>query len=92
MSLASGADSGAAALTGVLLTLPALAALAATMLYPIAWTVWLSLNGKNYALTGTPDFVGLANYLRILGQRGFPRRRSSTRSASSLASARSSKR
>src|SRR5215470_4849992 len=53
------------ALTGVLLTLPALAALAATMLYPIAWTLWISLNGKNFALTGVPAFVGPRNYIRI---------------------------
>ena len=54
-----------AALTGMLLTFPALAALAATMLYPIAWTLWISLNGKNFALTGVPAFVGLKNYIRI---------------------------
>src|SRR6266545_3651656 len=54
-----------AALTGMLLTFPALAALAATMLYPIAWTLWISLNGKNFALTGVPAFVGLRNYIRI---------------------------
>lgn len=35
------------------------------MLYPIAWTLWISLNGKNFALTGVPAFVGLKNYLRI---------------------------
>jgi ABC-type sugar transport system permease subunit len=48
-----------AALSGALLTFPALAALAATILYPIAWTLWISLNGKNFALTGVPAFVGL---------------------------------
>lgn len=36
------------------------------MIYPIASTVWLSLNGPNTALRGTPDFVGLANYARIV--------------------------
>ena len=45
-----------ASLTGVLLTLPALAALVATMLYPILWTLWISLNGKDFALTGKPAF------------------------------------
>lgn len=50
---------------GVALTAPALVALAATMLYPIAWTVWLSLNSSKTALRGTPDLVGLANYSRI---------------------------
>jgi multiple sugar transport system permease protein len=58
-------------LTGILLTLPALAALALTMLYPVAWTVWLSLNGPNTALRGTPDFKGLGNYARIAGSGEF---------------------
>jgi multiple sugar transport system permease protein len=54
------------AITGVALTLPALAVVAVTMVYPIGWTVWLSLNGPNTALRGVPDFVGLANYLKIV--------------------------
>lgn len=53
-------------ITGVALTLPALAVVAVTMVYPIAWTVWLSLNGPNTALRGVPDFVGLTNYLKIV--------------------------
>lgn len=53
------------AATGIGLTLPALVALAVTMLYPVAWTVWLSLNGPSTALKGTPDFKGLGNYTRI---------------------------
>jgi multiple sugar transport system permease protein len=52
-------------LTGALLTAPALAALAVTMLYPIGWTVWLSLNSSTTALRGVADFVGLANYFKI---------------------------
>ena len=56
---------------GVALTLPALAALALTMLYPIGWTIWLSLNAKRTALTGAPDFVGLDNYLRIAANSDF---------------------
>ena len=47
------------------LTAPALIALAATMLYPIGWTVWLSINSSDTALRGTPDLVGLSNYFRI---------------------------
>src|SRR6187431_1598786 len=35
------------------------------MVYPIAWTVWLSLNGPSTALSGIPDFKGLGNYTRI---------------------------
>jgi multiple sugar transport system permease protein len=57
--------------TGLALTLPALFVIAVTMLYPIAWTVWLSVNGPNTALRGIPDFVGLANYLRIAGNMDF---------------------
>jgi multiple sugar transport system permease protein len=57
--------------TGVLLTLPALAALGATMLYPIGWTVWLSLNAKDSAISGKTDIVGLANFGRILAQSDF---------------------
>ena len=53
------------AFVGLALTVPALAALALTLLYPIGWTVWLSLNSNKTALRGTPDFVGLHNYIRI---------------------------
>ena len=56
---------------GVLLTLPTLAALCVTMLYPIGWTLWLSLNGSNTALRGTPDFKGLDNYARIVASPDF---------------------
>ncbi len=45
---------GRRSLTGIVLTLPALIALAVTMVYPVAWTIWLSLNGPNTALSGTP--------------------------------------
>jgi multiple sugar transport system permease protein len=48
------------------LTVPALAVIVVTMVYPIAWTVWLSVNGPNTALRGVPDFAGLTNYARIL--------------------------
>ena len=41
------------------------------MLYPIGWTVWLSLNSSNTALSGRTDFVGLANYARIVANRDF---------------------
>lgn len=37
-----------------------------TMVYPIAWTLWLSVNGPNTALRGGIDLVGLDNYLRII--------------------------
>jgi multiple sugar transport system permease protein len=51
--------------TGIAFTAPALLALAATMLYPVAWTLWLSLNGPNTAMRGTTDFRSLDNYTRI---------------------------
>lgn len=41
------------------------------MLYPVAWTVWLSLNGPDTALRGTPDLRGFANYARIAGSGEF---------------------
>ena len=54
-----------------MLTLPALVALGLTVIYPVGWTLWLSLNGPDTALRGTPDFRGLENYLRIGGSREF---------------------
>ncbi|MEO6015440.1 MAG: sugar ABC transporter permease [Devosia sp.] len=52
-------------LAGIGLTLPALVAVTLTTLFPILHTVWLSLNGPNTALKGTPDFRGLSNYGRV---------------------------
>ena len=51
---------------GIALTFPALVVLALTMLYPIGRTVWLSLNSDKTALRGGVDFVGLANYVKII--------------------------
>jgi multiple sugar transport system permease protein len=51
---------------GIALTLPALAVLTLTMLYPISRTVWLSVNSDKTALRGGVDFVGLANYLKVI--------------------------
>ena len=53
-------------ITGLALTVPAIAVIFVTMIYPIAWTVWLSVNGPNTALRGIPDFVWFKNYLRII--------------------------
>jgi multiple sugar transport system permease protein len=58
-------------IAGILLTAPALLALGATMLYPVAWTFWLSLNGPNTAMRGVTDFRGIANYERIAGSGEF---------------------
>lgn len=63
--------SGRIPITGIWLTMPALLVLAATMLYPIASTFWLSLNANRTALSGTPDFVGVANYGRIMANPEF---------------------
>jgi len=57
---------------GVLLTLPALLALAATALYPLLWTVSLSMQSFSVAVGGpAPSFVGLANYAATLGSPTF---------------------
>jgi multiple sugar transport system permease protein len=58
-------------LIGAALTVPALVVLVVTMLYPIGYTIWLSINSSKTALRGTPDLVGLTNYLKILGNRDF---------------------
>src|SRR5215210_4751511 len=58
---------------GASLTAPALTVLALTMIYPMARTLWLSVNSSNTALSGQPDFVGLLNYGRILASRDFQR-------------------
>lgn len=36
------------------------------MLYPIGWTIWLSVNSSKSALKGGTDFVGFANYVKIV--------------------------
>ena len=59
------------AAVGLWLTLPPLLVLCLTVIYPVAWTLWLSLNGPETALSGTPDFRSLDNYLRIGGSRDF---------------------
>lgn len=53
------------------MTMPASVVLAATMLFPIGYSLWLSFNSSTTALRGTPDFVGLANYLRIAASQDF---------------------
>ncbi|WP_432561765.1 carbohydrate ABC transporter permease [Kineococcus sp. SYSU DK003] len=49
------------------MTAPALIALAATALFPLVWTISLSLQRFSVAVDGpAPSFVGLANYGRVL--------------------------
>jgi multiple sugar transport system permease protein len=55
------------------LSAPALAILVLTMIYPIGRTIWVSVNSGNSALTGKPNFVGLANYAKILANSDFQR-------------------
>ena len=56
---------------GILLTLPALLALGLTTLYPIAWTVSLSLRSGGAGMTEETSFAGLDNYARIFASPDF---------------------
>jgi len=58
-------------LTGILLTAPAIAALLITIVFPMLWTVWLSLQSFTLGVGATVQFVGLQNYLRIVASSGF---------------------
>lgn len=58
-------------LTGVLLTAPAILALVLTIVFPLLWTVWLSLQSFGLGAGSVAQFVGLQNYARILGSPGF---------------------
>lgn len=58
--------------TGVLLTLPALIALAITVVYPICWLISLSFQSFSIAANASPaKFAGLANYRTVLGDQEF---------------------
>ncbi len=59
--------------TGILLTAPALVAIAATIVYPIGWTLFISMNHADYAMTGVADLVGPDHYVRIAGLVDFQR-------------------
>ncbi|MFF2315322.1 carbohydrate ABC transporter permease [Arthrobacter sp. NPDC058097] len=60
------------ATTGVLLTAPALVALAVTVLFPLLWTVSLSFQRFSIAARGpAPTFAGVDNYTKILGSPEF---------------------
>lgn len=60
--------SGAA--IGVLGVLPAVALIAALILYPVAYSVWLSLHDK-HSFFPTERWIGLGNYREILGDEEF---------------------
>jgi multiple sugar transport system permease protein len=50
-----------------LLMLPAFLFVLGMLAYPVAWQVWTSLTNFSVFLDGPPAFVGLENYLRLLG-------------------------
>lgn len=54
----------------VLLT-PALALVLGVLAYPLGWEVWVSLTNFSSRAEGTPIFVGVANYLRLLQDADF---------------------
>jgi multiple sugar transport system permease protein len=59
-------------LSGILLTAPAVVALAVTVVYPVLWTVSLSFQKFSLSASGPPaEFAGLDNYTRVLGSPGF---------------------
>ena len=58
-------------LTGWLLIIPALLVLFLVFIYPIARAFWLSLFTENLGTQLQPEFSGLTNYLRMLGDGRF---------------------
>lgn len=54
---------------GVLLTMPALIALALTTLYPLGWAIVLSF--QKFQIGSPPTFVGFANYARVFAKSDF---------------------
>jgi multiple sugar transport system permease protein len=59
-------------LTGILLTAPAILALALTVLYPLVWTISLSVQKFTLGVNApAPTFAGADNYLRVLGSAAF---------------------
>ncbi len=57
---------------GVLLILPGLAVFAAIILYPFVDAVLMSFTNKTM-LSGASNFIGLANYSKVLGDPYFPK-------------------
>jgi multiple sugar transport system permease protein len=59
-------------LTGILLTAPAVVALAVTVAFPVLWTISLSFQHFSLSASGSPStFAGLDNYSRVLGSDAF---------------------
>jgi multiple sugar transport system permease protein len=59
------------ALLGYLLILPAVVLIGAVILYPIAYNVYLSFTTVPLNPARSPEWVGLENYLRLLGSSRF---------------------
>jgi ABC-type sugar transport system permease subunit len=50
---------------------PSLLLVLGVLAYPVAWEAWVSLTDFSSRSTGTPAFVGLANYARLAGDVDF---------------------
>ncbi len=61
-----------------LLMAPAFVLVLGVMAYPLAWQVWISLTDLSPLKDGPAEFVGLANYLRLLHDADFWRAASVT--------------
>lgn len=52
-------------------TMPAIVVMAAVVLWPFLYNVWISFSNMNLSHFRDPSFVGLRNYLNVLGDRSF---------------------
>lgn len=57
--------------TGWILMAPAIAVLLVVFAYPIARSIWLGFFAQNLGTELQPVFIGLSNYVRILGDQHF---------------------
>ncbi|MBI3455549.1 MAG: sugar ABC transporter permease [Candidatus Rokubacteria bacterium] len=60
-------------LLAYLLALPAFLFVLGVLAYPVAWQGWTSLTNRSVLLDGPPSFVGLDNYLALLGDSEYRR-------------------
>lgn len=58
-------------LVAYLLMAPAFLLVFGILAYPVAWELWVSLTNRSVFLDGPPSFIGLQNYIRLLGDRDF---------------------
>src|SRR5690606_18024517 len=59
------------ALTGLLLILPGFLLIAALIAYPFAMSIYLSMTNAQISTLLDPQFVGLDNFIRLLGDTMF---------------------